>query len=294
MKAAAYIKVALEAPDRVVGPAGSPLGSLYALVCSSGAKSSGSARVEKLGSPAPQLPSHLLLDLLPFTQTHRTSSTAREKHIMQQSSTSSASRGIPQFNLRFVRGVAQGDPADPQARSNHRQDLERISSDLASWRVDLKNLARTNVVFALIVYLLRSLRNFVWTLVFSPATVFLDPVGTFAGLIITPVVAVGVALCCVVFWVGGKIGLDKVIDWASDKWADGYSMPNWVSLSVLLDDDEGPVLRKLGAVRPALSAAESRLVRYGKHHRASGGSPDPPGRWCVHSTIHCKALDVRD
>ena len=140
-------------------------------------------------------------------------------------------------------------------------------------------------MFALIVYLLRSLRNFVWTLVFSPATVFLDPVGAFAGLIITPVVAVGVALCCVVFWVGGKIGLDKVIDWASDKWADGYSMPNWVSLSVPLDDDEGPVLRKLGAVRPALSAAESRLVRYGKHHRASGGSPDPPGRWRVHSTI---------
>ena len=149
---------------------------------------------------------------------------------MQQSSTSSASRGIPQFNLRFVRGVAQGDPADPQARANHRQDLERISNDLASWRVDLKNLARRNVVFALIVYLLRSLRNFVWTLVFSPATVFLDPVGTCVGLIITPIVNVGVAICCMVFWIGGKLGLDKVIDWVSDKWADGYSMPNWVSL----------------------------------------------------------------
>ncbi|KAG0653224.1 hypothetical protein C6P46_003310, partial [Rhodotorula mucilaginosa] len=109
-------------------------------------------------------------------------------------------------------------------------------------------VARTNVVFALIVYLLRSLRNFVWTLVFSPATAFLDPVGTFAGLIITPVVAVGVALCCVVFWVGGKIGLDKVIDWASDKWADGYSMPNWPSQDLF--DTESIIA--LQAARPIL------------------------------------------
>ncbi|GAA5873862.1 hypothetical protein JCM3774_000706 [Rhodotorula dairenensis] len=148
---------------------------------------------------------------------------------MQQSSTSSAADGVPQFQLRFVNGVAQGDPAERETRVSHRQDLERISSDLSSWRVDLKNLARTNVVFALIVFLLRSLRNFVWTLVFSPATIFIDPIGTLASLVIFPVVNMGVALCCVVFWLGGKLGLNRVIDWVSDKWAQGYSMPNWPS-----------------------------------------------------------------
>ena len=138
--------------------------------------------------------------------------------------------------------------------------------------------ARTNVVFALIVYLLRSLRTFVWTLIFSPATVFTDPLGTAAALVIGPVVTGGVAICCMVFWIGGKLRLGKVIDWASDKWTDGYSMPNWVSLLVLLDGNEDPVLREKGAVRSALSAAESRLVRCGKHCRAPGGSADSSGR----------------
>lgn len=147
---------------------------------------------------------------------------------MQSSSTSNAARGVPHFQLRFVNGVAQGDPAEREVRVSHRQDLERISSDLSSWRVDLKNLGRTNVVFALSVFLFRSLRNFVWTLVLSPATIFIDPIGTIAALITFSVVNIGVALCCVVFWLGGKLGLNRVIDRASDKWAQGYSMPNWV------------------------------------------------------------------
>ncbi|GAA5992233.1 hypothetical protein JCM10908_001831 [Rhodotorula pacifica] len=169
---------------------------------------------------------------------------------MQQSSSSGSNvaRGIPQFQLRLVDGVLRGDPADAQARTSHRQDLERISTDLASWRVDLQNLARTNVVFALIIFLLRTVRNFFWTLVLSPATIFIDPLGTLASLIIFPVVNVGVALCCVVFWLGGKIGLNKIIDWASDKWAQGYSMPNWPSQDLF-----GPqTIVALQASRPIL------------------------------------------
>ncbi|KAG0658481.1 hypothetical protein C6P46_005724, partial [Rhodotorula mucilaginosa] len=72
--------------------------------------------------------------------------------------------------------------------------------------------------------------------------------------------AVGVALCCVVFWVGGKIGLDKVIDWASDKWADGYSMPNWPSQdlfdteSIIALQAARPILQGDGAYIPPSTA----------------------------------------
>ena len=118
-------------------------------------------------------------------------------------------------------------------------------------------------------------------------TAFTDPVGTAANLVITPVVGVGVALSCVVFWIGGKLGLNKVIDWASDKWADGYSMPNWVSVPVLLATvNKGRVLKEKRAVRSASSTAESRLVWYGKHRRAPGSSSDPSGRRYVHLIIY--------
>lgn len=138
--------------------------------------------------------------------------------------------GVPSIHLRFNRdGTCTGDPGEPQVRSNHVHDLERIQKDLSSWRVDAKNLSRTNVVVALLVFLFRSLRNWIWTLLLAPATIFTDPLGTLTSAAVFPVVNIGVALCCLVFWIGGKIGLGRLIDLIGATYADGYSMPNWVS-----------------------------------------------------------------
>lgn len=62
-----------------------------------------------------------------------------------------------------------------------------------------------------------------------PATIFLDPLSTLATLFVYPFIFVGLGIATVVLWALSTFGGNCLLEWASNRWANGYSIINWVS-----------------------------------------------------------------
>lgn len=115
---------------------------------------------------------------------------------------------------------------DPTLVANH---LDQVRSLSQASHVAVDSRAKVSVVSAFDTFLLRTARDLAWTLLLAPATVFVDPVGTIAAALLWPVINTALAVVCAAFWLGGKVGLGRVIDDIGATWASGYSVPNWVS-----------------------------------------------------------------
>jgi len=168
------------------------------------------------------------------------------------------------MSTRTARQVARG--ADdrpptlhPTSRSDspdaavhaHVQDLGRIchtqrkSSSVAVW-------ARRNIVVAFASFLVASVRTYLWTLVVSPASVLFDPLSTIATLVLYPVIAAGLAVLVAALYLFSLVGGRRIVNSLSAKYADGWSIVNWVRASCL------SVWRAASAARRADSRFPSR------------------------------------
>lgn len=93
----------------------------------------------------------------------------------------------------------------------------------------LASKAKTNVPLSLFLYIFRSLQSILSTLIFAPLTIFSDPIGVIAAIIIYPIIYFGLWLLTVVLWLTSLIGGGKLIEYLSKNYGDGYSPVNWVS-----------------------------------------------------------------
>lgn len=104
-------------------------------------------------------------------------------------------------------------------------------------------------------YILQSVASYLRTLLLSPSTIFFDPLSTIASIVIYPVIFLFLFLAVLVLYVasllashvllGGSTrlptdhsstlqGFGRVMRAISNKWANGYSLINWVSSSTEL------------------------------------------------------------
>jgi hypothetical protein len=103
---------------------------------------------------------------------------------------------------------------------------------------------------------LQSVASYLRTLFLSPSTIFFDPLSTIASIIIYPVIFLFLFLAVVVLyvasllvrWLGwgstgcsmladlvhGLQGFGRIMRALSNKWANGYSLINWVGTSTEL------------------------------------------------------------
>ncbi|GAA5874114.1 hypothetical protein JCM1840_000355 [Sporobolomyces johnsonii] len=129
-------------------------------------------------------------------------------------------------------------------------------SSASAFRTSLVARAKRNVPLSFVLYLLRTLTAWFWTLLTSPASILLDPLSTFASLIIYPVVWIGLGYAVGVFWLASLLGGGKLIDWAGRKWANGYSMVNWPNPQIFGQQSTDTIQ----AARPMLSGKYKTTV----------------------------------
>lgn len=77
-------------------------------------------------------------------------------------------------------------------------------------------------------YIQKNLSSYFTVLFFTPASVILNPVNTFATLIIYPVLFVLLAVVVVIFKAASELGVGGWINKLSEKYGGGYSFINWV------------------------------------------------------------------
>ncbi|GAA5904376.1 hypothetical protein JCM5296_005272 [Sporobolomyces johnsonii] len=140
-------------------------------------------------------------------------------------------------------------------RKLHVKELADIGS-ASAFRASLVARAKRNVPLSFVSYLLRTVTAWFWTLLTSPASILLDPLSTFASLIIYPVVWIGLGYAVGVFWIASLLGGGKLIDWAGRKWANGYSMVNWPNPQIFGQQS----IDTIQAARPMLSGKYKTTV----------------------------------
>ncbi|GAA6042487.1 hypothetical protein JCM8097_003052 [Rhodosporidiobolus ruineniae] len=119
-------------------------------------------------------------------------------------------------------------PPPPPPAHDHLDDLRRIVS-VKAWKSGLAYYAKRSTPISFVNFVFRNLKTWVWGLVLSPATVFQDPLGTVASLIIYPVVWTALGVLVFFFWLGSKVGGQRILDWLSVKYAGGWSVVNWAN-----------------------------------------------------------------
>ena len=118
------------------------------------------------------------------------------------------------------------------ASTAHTAELSQLSISDHS-KLSYVQRAKQSVPLAFALYMWNTLISWIWTFITSPASILIDPLSTTAALIIYPVVWIGLAIFTAIFWLAGISGGGKIIESISEKFANGYSMVNWVSLPSL-------------------------------------------------------------
>ncbi|GAA6023264.1 hypothetical protein JCM11491_003891 [Sporobolomyces phaffii] len=114
------------------------------------------------------------------------------------------------------------------AQASHASELANLTAEPTSGQ-SWTQRAKSSVPLAFALYLWNTLTAWVWTFVTSPASILLDPLSTFAALVVYPVVWLGLGVATFVFWIAGLSGGGKLIQAVADKFANGYSMVNWAN-----------------------------------------------------------------
>jgi hypothetical protein len=114
------------------------------------------------------------------------------------------------------------------AQASHASELANLTSEPTSEQ-SWTQRAKSSVPLAFALYLWNTLTSWVWTFVTSPASILLDPLSTLTALVVYPVVWIGLGIATFVFWIASLSGGGKLIESFSEKFANGYSMVNWVS-----------------------------------------------------------------
>ncbi|KAI5478113.1 lipase, class 3 [Pseudohyphozyma bogoriensis] len=141
--------------------------------------------------------------------------------------------------------------------SAHLAELENLRS-LGSGVYSAKSASTTtksrfSVPLSLVNYVFKALHSLLNLLVFSPQSILGDPVSTIATFIIYPVIVVALSIFVVVFWISGKLGGGKIIEWLGRKWGGGYSVVNWLNPTIF-----GPhSVKVVNSARPYLAGRTS-------------------------------------
>lgn len=106
----------------------------------------------------------------------------------------------------------------------------------------MRSLARRSLPVSLFVFVVRATQTTVLALLLQPLLVLSDPLSFFFAAVAYPVIFVTLAATVVVLRLGYWLGLGKVIERLSNKYANGYSAVNWVSRS---SRSPGPVAVQL-------------------------------------------------
>jgi hypothetical protein len=124
------------------------------------------------------------------------------------------------------------DDLDPAAQQVLHQHAEEISSQSccpphAASSVSLKKHPCN--FLAAIHYLRHTLFGYIFTLLTSPQTVVVDPVGKLCALIVLPLLHIALLIVQPLFLLEGWIGAGKAIDRFCKEYGSGLSMVNMVS-----------------------------------------------------------------
>ncbi|GAA5870457.1 hypothetical protein JCM8547_004037 [Rhodosporidiobolus lusitaniae] len=111
-------------------------------------------------------------------------------------------------------------------RQQHLADLRRVAKS-QSIRASFGYLAKRSVPISFLFFTGQALKTIWLTALLSPATIVSDPLGTLAGLLFYPIIWIGLGTAVFVFWILSMLQGQKVIDYLSDKYAEGWSMVNW-------------------------------------------------------------------
>ncbi|GAA6043112.1 hypothetical protein JCM8097_008428 [Rhodosporidiobolus ruineniae] len=146
-------------------------------------------------------------------------------------------------------------PPPPPPAHDHLDDLRRIVS-VKAWKSGPAYYAKRSTPISFVNFVFRNLETWVWGLGLSPATVFQDPLGTVASLIY-PVVWTALGVLVFFFWLGSKVGGQRILDWLSVRCAGGWSAVNWANPQIF-----GPSSAKaVEEARQYLTGDELKTVR---------------------------------
>lgn len=135
-------------------------------------------------------------------------------------------------------------PATPKPREEHRQlpssrtralhghaaELAHLETTTHSWKQSWIKMAKNSTFLAFVRYVLKACAGWVRTLVLSPVDIFFDPTSVIASLIIYPVIFVFLGIAELFLRIFGLLGGQHLLTYLGDKFADGYSIINWVNI----------------------------------------------------------------
>lgn len=113
--------------------------------------------------------------------------------------------------------------------SPHLKELKHISSLSSNPSTSFLQQSKLSVPYALLLYILHAIRTFFLSLLFSPLTIFQDPLSTLVAVVIYPIVLGGLWCMMSALYLASLVGGGKVVRWLGDNYGMKYSPVNWVS-----------------------------------------------------------------
>ncbi|GAA5968429.1 hypothetical protein JCM11641_007633 [Rhodosporidiobolus odoratus] len=163
---------------------------------------------------------------------------------------------MPLVNSPIDRRAPFSGPSDSPGRQ-HLEDLRRLSHP-STWRASFTYWAKRSTPVSFILFVWQTLAGWGWTLVLTPGTVFADPLGTAAALIVYPVVWTFLGLAVFVFWLASLVGGQGIIEWIGNEYANGYSMVNWPNPQIFGKDARRAIDEARSALEGDVPTTESQ------------------------------------
>ncbi|KAM0752043.1 alpha/beta-hydrolase [Meredithblackwellia eburnea MCA 4105] len=140
--------------------------------------------------------------------------------------------------------------------SSHLSELVRLATltKQGGWNATFLRKAKSNVAISLVRYILRAIQDYIQLIIWSPTTLW-NPFTSIATFVIYPFIILGLTGFTILFWIMSHLGGYKLAKWASRKWANGYSAPNWLDPTIFGPHSEQVVKSAL----PFLSGAPTTL-----------------------------------
>ncbi|GAA5868356.1 hypothetical protein JCM8547_002163 [Rhodosporidiobolus lusitaniae] len=119
----------------------------------------------------------------------------------------------------------------------------------STWRERFYQASRCNLFIALVHWWFSFVASLFFTLLFSPATIFTDPISLVSTVVLYSVVGIVLTFWAIVLTSWRAVGGAAITKAISNKWANGTSLENWPNPAILGDE----ATRTLNSARAFLS-----------------------------------------